>query len=138
MPLMNWTPELDIGVEAMNHEHRQILDAMNDVFDADAAGVSGPAMMAKIGKLADVTTRHFVDEERFMDQVGFPGREAHKSMHAKLLTDFGRHAKAAEAAGGKPSREFFQFLMLWLSSHIKHIDRKYGDHANAATGARAA
>ncbi len=137
MPLMNWSPELDVGVEAMNHEHRQILDAMNDVFDSDAAGVTGTAMMAKIARLGEVTTRHFADEERYMDRIAYPGRDGHKTIHAKLLSDFAKHSGAIEAADGKCTREFFQFLNLWLSAHIKHIDRKYGDHANSG-GVKAA
>lgn len=129
MPLMDWTPALDVGVESMNAEHRQILAAMNDIYDADAAGVTGPAMMARVARLGDITVRHFADEERFMESVGFPSLAAHKTIHAKLLSDFAAHVKRAELAGGKVSEPFFQFLTLWLSAHIKHVDRKYGDHA---------
>ena len=40
-------------------------------------------------------------------------------------------------AHGEVHKQFFSFLQLWLSAHIKCIDRKYGDHARA-TGSRAA
>lgn len=129
MPIMTWDATLDIGVEAMNSEHRDILDAMNRVFDMNEAGRSGAPMMAEISRLGAITTRHFRDEEVFMAKCGFPDLEPHKRIHAKLLADFATHASAAEAAGGKPSREFFQFLRLWLSAHIRCIDRKYADHA---------
>lgn len=137
MPLMEWSPALDIGVEAMNREHREILAAMNAVYDADQAGKTGPAMMAKITTLAQITTRHFADEERFMEQSGFPEIVTHKMIHAKLLKDFTAHVAAIEAAGGKPGKDFFQFLHLWLSAHIKRIDKQYGDHA-ARTSSKAA
>lgn len=129
MPIMTWDATLDIGVEAMNREHRDILDAMNRVFDMNEAGRSGAGMMAEIARLGDITTRHFRDEEVFMAKSGFPDLEPHKRIHAKLLADFAAHASAAEAAGGRPSSAFFQFLRLWLSAHIKCIDRKYADHA---------
>ena len=136
MPLMEWSPDLDIRVESMNREHRDILAAMNAVYDGAQAGMSGPAMMARIGKLGDVTIRHFADEERFMAECRYPDIDTHKAIHAKLLRDFTAHVAAIEKAGGVPTKEFFQFLHLWLSAHIKRIDRKYGDHA--ATGAKAA
>lgn len=137
MPLMEWSPELDIRVESMNREHRDILTAMNAVYDGAQAGMAGPAMMARIARLGEVTTRHFADEERFMDQCGYPDATTHKAIHAKLLRDFTAHVATIEKAGGVPTQAFFQFLRLWLSAHIKRIDRQYGDHA-VATGARAA
>lgn len=137
MPLMDWSPALDVGVESMNREHREILSAMNAVYDGAQAGQFGAPMMARIARLGDVTQRHFADEERFMAQTGYPGLETHKAIHARLLRDFTTHAEAIAAAGGVPSKEFFQFLHLWLSAHIKCIDRKYGDHA-AQAGSRAA
>lgn len=136
MPIMLWDETLDIGVEAMNREHRDILDAMNKVFDAAAAGLNGPAMMALIGRLGQITAHHFADEEKFMTKIGFPTLEAHKRVHAKLLADFAAHAAAIEKDNGTATQAFFQFLRLWLSAHIKCIDRKYGEHAHQAGAVR--
>lgn len=132
MPLMTWDNSFDIGVEPMNREHREILDAMNAVYDAAEAGEKGAAMMARITRLAQVTTRHFHDEEAYMQRTGFPDYPVHKTIHDKLLKDFGDHVARIQANGGVPGREFFSFLRLWLSSHIKCIDKRYGDHARAA------
>lgn len=129
MPLMNWDQSLDIGVEAMNREHREILDAMNVVYDSAQAGQSGPAMMAKIARLGDVTTRHFADEEAYLGRIGYPDLVNHKAIHKKLLDDFADHARTIAAANGVPTSAFFTFLRLWLSAHIKCIDLKYGDYS---------
>lgn len=132
MPLMNWDSTLDIGVEAMNHDHRCILDAMNAVYDGTQAGEKGPAMMAKIARLGDITTRHFAAEEAYMAKCGFPELTTHKAIHTKLLGDFQNHASTIGAAGGTVTSDFFNFLRLWLSAHIKNIDVKYGRHAKLA------
>lgn len=135
MPLMTWDQSLDIGVEPMNREHRDILDAMNAVYDGAEAKQFGPGMNAKIARLGEITTRHFADEEAFMAKVGFPELSTHKMIHQKLLKDFGEHAQSIAAAGGVPTRDFFTFLRLWLSAHIKGIDLKYGKFAQAAVKA---
>ncbi|MFA7601821.1 MAG: hemerythrin family protein [Novosphingobium sp.] len=132
---MTWDQTLDIGVEPMNREHRDILDAMNAVYDGAQAQQFGPAMNAKIARLGEITTHHFVDEEAFMARVGYPELATHKMIHQKLLKDFGRHAEAIAAAGGVPTKEFFTFLRLWLSAHIKGIDLKYGKFAQAGAHA---
>ena len=135
MPIMNWEPRFDVHVEEMNREHRDILAAMNAIYDAVEAGQKGPGVMAKIAKLGEVTTRHFADEEALMQRIGYPGFDTHLAIHKKLLRDFGDHAARAAAADGVPSSDFFSFLRLWLTAHICCIDIKYG---NYAAGQRAA
>ena len=132
MPIMNWNQTLDIGVASMNEDHREILDAMNEIFDAYEAGKEGDAINRLVSRLGAVCTQHFADEENFMEEVGYPGLKSHKIIHKKLLEDFSGHAAAIEAAGGKANDDFFSFLRRWLVAHIKGIDIKYAEHANSA------
>lgn len=132
MPIMTWDSSLDIGVEAMNREHREILDAMNAIFDAHAAGQQGPAINRLIQRLGEITTRHFADEEKYMAAIGFPELGVHKRIHATLLQDFGRHAEGIKSVGGIANPAFFGFLKRWLAAHIKGIDTKYAAHARVA------
>ena len=131
MPIMNWDQTLDVGVESMNSEHREILDAMNRIYDADQTGQHGDVINSLVGRLGSVCVRHFADEEKFMAKIGFPTLENHKLVHAKLLRDFSAHAAAIKAADGTVTEGFFTFLKFWLSAHIKGIDIKYGAHAKA-------
>ncbi|MFO1012571.1 MAG: bacteriohemerythrin [Caulobacteraceae bacterium] len=131
MPIMNWDQSLDIGVEAMNAEHREILDLMNKIYDARAAGRDGVIINGLVSQLGVCCTKHFADEERYMAQIGYPELESHKLLHKKLLLTFGEHAAQIKDAGGKPTDAFFNFLKFWLSSHIKGIDTKYAAHAGA-------
>ena len=131
-PLMQWTDALDVGVEQMNDGHRQILDAMNRIYDARAAGRSGAPVNVLVQDLARVCVAHFADEEAHMDRIGYPGLATHKQLHAQLLARVNAFAAEIEAAGGKPADAFFDFLRFWLTSHIKGIDMKYSAHANAA------
>lgn len=135
MPIMSWDPSLDVGVEAMNLEHRDILDAMNRVYDAVGQGLSGEAVNTLVAKLGAVCVHHFDDEERFMERVQYPDRDRHKQLHVRLLVQFQEHAKAIRQAGGHPTDEFFHFLKFWLTSHIRGIDTKYGAHAKGVTAA---
>jgi hemerythrin len=132
MPIMSWDPSLDVGVEAMNLEHRDILTAMNRVYDAAAQGVRGEAINSLVSQLGSVCVRHFEDEERFMERAGYPDRDRHKQLHARLLAQFQEHAQAIRQAGGQTTDEFFNFLKFWLTSHIRGIDTKYGAHAKGA------
>lgn len=132
MPIMTWDKTLDIGVEPMNAEHRDILDAMNRIYDAHAAGQKGAAIDHLVARLGEITTKHFADEERYMEKIGFPALKPHRLIHGQLLQEFGKHAAAIKAAGGTANQDFFLFLKRWLTAHIKGIDIKYGQHAKQA------
>ncbi|MGA0603235.1 bacteriohemerythrin [Caulobacter sp. KR2-114] len=133
MPIMTWDASLDVGVDAMNHEHQEILDAMNKIYDARAKGIAGSVVDNLVARLGAITTRHFADEEAFMKKVGYPELERHRALHQRLLEQFTAHAQQIKAAGGAPSDDFFNFLKFWLTSHIKGIDVKYGAHAKGRT-----
>jgi hemerythrin len=129
MPIMEWDDSLDIGVDAMNDEHKQILALMNKIFDADKAGQSGNGITALVGRLGSVTVAHFRDEEAYMEKIGFPGLGPHRLIHKDLLAKYGAHAEKVKAANGKVHPEFLSFLKRWLIAHIKGIDIKYGKMA---------
>jgi len=131
MPIMNWDASLDIGVPAMNREHQDILEAMNRIYDAKEQGLAGASVNNLVARLGQVCVSHFADEEAFMERVGYPDLSRHKQLHEKLLGQFNAHAGTIRAAGGVPHDEFFHFLKFWLTSHIKGIDVKYGQHAQA-------
>jgi hemerythrin len=135
MPLMNWDQSLDIGVDAMNRDHKQLLDVMNRIYDSRDKG--GPGINALVKQLGDLCVRHFKTEEAFMQSIAFPDFVAHKRVHERLLAKYGEFAAQIEAAQGRPSEEFFQLLRLWLAAHIKCIDIKYSEH-NRKRGARSA
>lgn len=129
MPIMQWDSTLDIGVAPMNHEHQQILDAMNRIYDAAEAGRTGEEINRAVDRLGSICVRHFADEEAYMASIAYPGLKNHKLIHTELLERYGKHGEEIRAAGGRTDAAFFHFLRHWLTAHIKGIDSKYGAHA---------
>lgn len=130
MPIMLWDKSLDIGVPDMNREHQEILDLMNRIFDATAAGEGGAMVNALVAKLGTVCQRHFADEEAYMASIGFPALEPHRILHQNLLARYLEFAAQTRADGGRAGEDFFHFLKFWLTSHIKGVDARYATHAH--------
>ncbi|HEB53956.1 MAG TPA: bacteriohemerythrin [bacterium] len=128
MPLINWKPEFDLGVAAMDAEHKQLIDAMNHVHELEQAKSPKSAVDAALKNLVDLTVKHFADEERHMEAIGFPEFERHRFIHKDMLKRIGEHYEVFQQGDGSLSREFYNFLTNWLSAHICHIDRKYSTH----------
>ena len=85
-------------------------------------------------KLAEATVAHFADEEAYMASVAFPDLKSHKLIHQKLLTDFTAHKARFDAGHGELEKGFFDFLSLWLRSHICHVDAKYNPRGARKAG----
>ena len=136
MTLMSWENRFELGVGVMDDEHRVLIDSMNRLY-ACCTMADRAAQEDALRALHDFTREHFEHEERFMADVDFPGRDAHRGHHARLLKTFDQHIERFEA-GAELGEKFFDFLRFWLASHICGVDRDYGTFAESLPLARGA
>ncbi len=128
MSLMDWNDKLDIGVEKMNNEHKNLLNIMNKLFDLYEHKASYLEQKKYLDQLRDATVAHFKNEESYMESLNFEGIKQHKIIHTQLISKFLSHYSDFESKK-EFSDQFFQFLTLWLNAHIQGIDKKYGECA---------
>lgn len=126
--LMNWSPELDVKIDHMNDQHKELLDLMNIVYQLHNQEANFDPIFNAIEDLKNATIKHFQDEEVYMASIHFPGLATHKIIHDQLLKQFQTHIDRYQKERSL-GEHFFGFLKLWLSAHIQGIDAKYGDHA---------
>ncbi len=129
-----WSARLDVGVEAMNDEHRVIVDKMNRIERLADKGAPKQELQAAIDDLGHYTAQHFADEEAFMARVGFPQLAAHRHVHANLLAKYQEFTTAFASGRGRLPDGFLDFLRFWLRAHISTVDRRYGDFVNGTAG----
>lgn len=129
MSFFRWSDELNVGVGAMNDEHKGLLRAMEELYVRSHAGAEKPELLRLVDHLSLLTSAHFDHEERYMASIFYPRLETHRAIHRQLLENLQTHRQTFLATPGGLSQEFFTFLRLWLSAHIKGLDRKYGDYA---------
>ena len=132
MSLMPWDlNKFDVHVHAMNNDHEHIVELINRIHDADAAGTPANAVLRVLDELGAFTTEHFAGEEQLMEYVGYADLPRHRVMHQQLLREFTKHRNAFAAEGGRLPKAFFDFLKLWLTAHIRNIDMRYGEFVEA-------
>ncbi len=132
MPIMPWNSKFDLGVPEMNAEHKGLLDLMNKIYDMNEAGASHGQLVLAINELGALTKKHFADEERYMESIGYPKLVPHQMIHRDLLRELGDNIAQFKASSGPAPKELFRFLKIWLTAHIAGIDRQYADHAKTA------
>lgn len=118
-----WDQYLETGIDAIDAQHRQIVDYINELHDAishkDRAVVG-----ETIDHLCDYVATHFVFEENLMEKAGYPQTTAHKAAHegfARSITSY----KQRFDAGEDIARQLRSGLCIWLVEHIKREDGAY-------------
>lgn len=133
MPLMRWDESLDVGVEAMNDEHKHIVDLMNRIRDESEAGLAGGRMIELTEDLERATLEHFIDEEAYMASIDYDGLSSHRLAHEELSRKLSYFCDETEENNGRISHAFLMFMMLWLQGHMKGVDMKYSGAPGAVS-----
>ncbi len=80
-----------------------------------------------VRRLEDYTENHFAIEERYMELLGFPGREEHIEAHDRFRKEIGELVRR-EGEFDDVFREIVAtFLTQWLTRHVFGIDKKLED-----------
>lgn len=119
---------LSTHVEAMDNEHKKLVDIMNRLYERHEAKASKMELNALVRELASWTITHFDHEEKFFDTLPYSHAAVHKKIHKDLLERLKGHQTEFEKSGVL-TPAFFQFLKTWLTAHIMGIDIKYGEIA---------
>lgn len=125
-PFIEWTPALSVRVEAMDEEHRMLINLMNALYDYNAMGADRDTILRAFDALATFTGKHFADEEAYMESVGYAHLESHKQAHRQLLACVDMQRREFAGGGGKVASAVFTFFRNWLTTHILGVDFRYG------------
>ncbi|MDJ0949195.1 MAG: bacteriohemerythrin [Alphaproteobacteria bacterium] len=87
MALIAWRDEFKIGIPSVDHEHQELIELINQLFDKLAAKESKTSVSEFFGELHAKIAAHFALEERLMREQAYFEYEAHKADHEQLLDD---------------------------------------------------
>lgn len=136
MPSLEWKESYSVGVDAVDHEHRGLIDLVNRVHEVLRAGSTPDDTAAAFGDLLRAITSHFALEERFMREHGYDDLDAHKDDHERLLDEFRDIMDACDDAGPLKDPEtverFVDGVERWFTNHFSTHDarlhHRLGDH----------
>ncbi|MDP2134170.1 MAG: bacteriohemerythrin [Sulfuritalea sp.] len=121
--LVSWTPDLSVGIEALDTQHRRIVDYINDLHEAGLRK-DRDAIGHVLDELMEYTVSHFSFEEAMMEQAGYDFFGPHKKVH-ELFTRRIAEYRHRFALGEDVAVEIQGTLVKWLMNHIKREDMNY-------------
>ncbi len=131
---------MSVGVEALDSDHRVLIDLIARVASAGEADDDARVVLAEVlAELVAYTIYHFDREEHVMAACGYPDLAAHREEHHALTREVeDLQSRFNERERGLGVAELLRFLTGWLNHHILLQDKAYRPYAEGNPTAIAA
>ena len=126
--MLEWKEAYSVGVPAVDHEHRELIDLVNRLnavleFDGSADEVN-----EAFGDLFRAISAHFALEERFMREHGYDQFAQHKADHERLLDELREimdaYSDRAAADRATASERLSRSVDNWFAAHFRTHDAR--------------
>ena len=125
---IEWTPDLAVGVDEIDSQHRKLFEAVNKLMTAMWEGKGKEETGNLLTFLSDYVMTHFTMEEGLMKALEYPAYIRHKSMHNQFTEELAALKKKYDR-GEIDSSSCITVLdgtCEWLRNHISKVDKALG------------
>ena len=126
---------MSVGVEALDADHRHLLDITATLEEAVEGGASGMQVGELLQELIDYADTHLSREEYLMEKLGFEDTTPHIATHdvfRRWISDL--HARHAGEDVCTLSSKVLDYLNNWWINHILKSDMEYKHFFSANAG----
>ena len=118
--------KIDLGYPPLDKEHQAFFKTIQ-LADRAAQEEDFGAVSLVFEKCYDYARHHFVHEEKLMEQVSFPGTDAHIKSHAVFIKNISEMREQFEYAPDLKEKvriavRLAHFLEVWFLGHIMSRD----------------
>ena len=124
MSLIKWRDEFSVGVEAVDHEHREMIGLINDLDGAMGNDADHAQVVRSLGEIYARIAAHFALEEKVMRDARYAGLAPHKQDHEFLLDELSEVIDSVDADGRYDREDLSRTLDRWFSDHFRTHDAR--------------
>jgi len=125
MSIIKWDENLNIGVERIDTQHRQLINTINELHLAVQYGTAGDAIVPLIARLRDYAKAHFLSEELLFADLGYPGSVEHIQEHSNFIAQIEGLARQFSYNKDFMAVHIKDMLLTWFYHHIRTKDMEY-------------
>jgi hemerythrin len=130
MTFFTWSPEMSVGVELIDSDHKALIRLINELHDAFEDDDTPELPADTFDRLVEYIDHHFLREEAVMEACGYPNMDSHKMEHGRFTHEIryirDRYVKGEET---EAAEKLLYFLKNWLRRHILVEDMAYRPYA---------
>ena len=124
MSLIQWKPEFSVGNASVDHEHRELIELINNLHGKLRRGASQDDVVEALGEIYAQISAHFALEEKIMRDAHYEDYTPHKTDHEALLDQLLDIMDGVEADGQYDEERLSSNLDHWFSEHFRSHDAK--------------
>ncbi|MEN9227979.1 MAG: hemerythrin family protein [Gloeomargarita sp. HHBFW_bins_205] len=136
LPRYVWDERIKVGLPLIDNQHRELIEAINDLADAIEQQQGAAAVKKLIAFLKGYAEWHFGQEESCAFRHQCPIAETNQKAHARFLEMLNQwHREYTESgASEEQARKIHAALGDWLLDHIYQIDTRLAQEIHQAQG----
>jgi hemerythrin len=123
--LFDFDKEFKLGIEAIDNEHIQLVDMLNQVHALLSDGNKEEARRYFTETLSLYVNDHFAHEEKFLESIAYPTLDEHKRIHENFKKTFQELIPSIASADETAFRKALTDAYTWIITHIGKTDKRY-------------
>lgn len=117
MTTLQWSKDLELGLDYMDETHREFVDLLAQVAQAPDA-----QLLQVWQEVIAHTEDHFGREDKWMQDAAFPPGGCHTTEHDSILAVMREGAKRGESGNLGLVRQLAGELGVWFAGHAQSMD----------------
>lgn len=124
--ILKWCSTYEIGIEEIDHEHKNIIDHFQKLYELMKVGKGHEYKKELIIFLEDYVETHFQHEEKLQSEINYFDIENHKRMHQDFKVQIEKLTVQLDNDNSSNSEliKLNLYIKNWISDHILIEDKK--------------
>ncbi|PAS97461.1 MAG: hemerythrin [Candidatus Dactylopiibacterium carminicum] len=115
---INWTPDLSVGNEQIDDDHRQLFALLDRLNKDMSTGQVNQETQSIVDALRNYTETHFSREEAFMREIDYAHYATHKAEHDRFVSEVCALQSRVAHGARTAQLDIDQMLAAWLREHV--------------------
>lgn len=124
MSLIEWKAEFSVGNNAVDHEHKELIDLINTLFLVMQRNGTRDEVIETLGEIFAQISAHFALEEKTMRDARYADLAVHKEDHEALLDQLTDIIIGIEENDRYEEQQLCRDMEHWFSEHFRTHDAK--------------
>ncbi len=124
MAYFEWAQDMVIDDGPIDADHRRLIDQVNELHTATSQGQGHSVVGQLLEQLLADTAEHLRQEERQMQQAGYPHMDRHRMGHDRFEAELRALQAKYQSGSITVASQLSTLLRYWLSLHIRRNDKE--------------
>ncbi len=132
MPLLKWYDIYSVDNETLDSQNRMLFDLFKRLYDICMHNRDDIEYLPVLDELLEYTAHHFLSEEKYMQEKGYPDITGHVQLHNEFARNIIVLKYTYEFKNIELCLDLILLIVNWIHDHIIGEDKKFADYVKSS------